>query len=625
MKRFSAIVFLFTLVVFAMPVWAAPAATAKFSDIITRSPVIDTRSFTGQSYLSATTFAAQSSTLKKVILTNNFVVDGTVTVEVNVATEVIAGAKFVKGTAGKIVFRGPFICPLTQQAFEGFSPGDITFEKGSVAEVSPLWWGGNNRNIDDTQTAISIQSAFTSNVHRIVFPEGDYRMGNTNATYSATSGEKAGISVVGLGTYRTTRIIYTGAGYAFNFIGDGTEGTSPLTRFFMENLWFDGEGNTTSDGGVNIQRSYIVDLNRVQISKFEKDGAIQLNVRNTFNFIFRNGQISGSYPAAGGGYGVVIGSDTPNEWNTSNVQIVNSLIQRNKYYGLLILQAANVFDNLLLDNVSIGNNGLGGKGPLVSNGTAVGGSIFSDSPNINNIEIRNIHFESAGYDYSNPGIIALRTHLDLRNCRNVRIANNSFQDANTHINLEDVQDFTIENNKIYETGNYSNLTAATAIKIARVDGVSNGRMGQNTIYFDNIETPYNIDSSSYVDTGYINADEAQWSGLYYPNPMIWRGSTVVRRGVNTDHAYPYFNQMYVTPDGVNWLRYVLSGKRYEEATAMPSSGAYNIGDFVRKIDTSAVSGSAGSRYIVFGWYRLTTGSSHVANTDWVEVRTLTGQ
>jgi hypothetical protein len=59
------------------------------------------------------------------------------------------------------------------------------------------------------------------------------------------------------------------------------------------------------------------------------------------------------------------------------------------------------------------------------------------------------------------------------------------------------------------------------------------------------------------------------------------------------------------------------------STAVPTSGTYLTGWVV--INTApTVQGTAGSRYIVNGWTRITSGSSHVLNTDWVEMRSLTG-
>ena len=58
-------------------------------------------------------------------------------------------------------------------------------------------------------------------------------------------------------------------------------------------------------------------------------------------------------------------------------------------------------------------------------------------------------------------------------------------------------------------------------------------------------------------------------------------------------------------------------------SAMPTTGSYQQGDYVLN-SAPAVAGGAGSRYVVRGWTRLTTGSAHVLNTDWVEDRGLTG-
>ncbi len=61
----------------------------------------------------------------------------------------------------------------------------------------------------------------------------------------------------------------------------------------------------------------------------------------------------------------------------------------------------------------------------------------------------------------------------------------------------------------------------------------------------------------------------------------------------------------------------------KDGTAMPTSGKYVTGHIVKK-SNPVVAGSGGSQYIITGWYRLTTGTGHVLNTDWAEMRTLTG-
>jgi hypothetical protein len=58
-------------------------------------------------------------------------------------------------------------------------------------------------------------------------------------------------------------------------------------------------------------------------------------------------------------------------------------------------------------------------------------------------------------------------------------------------------------------------------------------------------------------------------------------------------------------------------------TSIPTAGSYKQGDFVRKSNL-AEAGAGGSKYVITGWLRLTNGSAHVLNTDWVEARVLTG-
>ena len=65
------------------------------------------------------------------------------------------------------------------------------------------------------------------------------------------------------------------------------------------------------------------------------------------------------------------------------------------------------------------------------------------------------------------------------------------------------------------------------------------------------------------------------------------------------------------------------GVNVRNSSGMPSTGKYLTGTVVPARNNSPA-GSAGSQYIVTGWVRRTTGSSHVLNTDWSELRCLTG-
>ncbi len=58
-------------------------------------------------------------------------------------------------------------------------------------------------------------------------------------------------------------------------------------------------------------------------------------------------------------------------------------------------------------------------------------------------------------------------------------------------------------------------------------------------------------------------------------------------------------------------------------SSVPTSGTWKKGDFVRNTSPTEA-GSAGSKYVVIGWIRITSGSGNVLNTDWVACRCLTG-
>ena len=58
------------------------------------------------------------------------------------------------------------------------------------------------------------------------------------------------------------------------------------------------------------------------------------------------------------------------------------------------------------------------------------------------------------------------------------------------------------------------------------------------------------------------------------------------------------------------------------ASAQPTTGSWIAGDFVEN-STKSELGTAGSKYVLQGWDRMTTGPTNVA-TDWLQRRTLTG-
>jgi hypothetical protein len=74
---------------------------------------------------------------------------------------------------------------------------------------------------------------------------------------------------------------------------------------------------------------------------------------------------------------------------------------------------------------------------------------------------------------------------------------------------------------------------------------------------------------------------------------------------------------------VNALSEGRASARYGALTAPPTAGTYAQGDYIDNSNPTKL-GIALSRYVIYGWKRLTNGSTHVLNIDWVEDRRLTG-
>lgn len=102
--------------------------------------------------------------------------------------------------------------------------------------------------------------------------------------------------------------------------------------------------------------------------------------------------------------------------------------------------------------------------------------------------------------------------------------------------------------------------------------------------------------------------------FYITNPgTTWQFG----RGVNQ----PY--KMWFPGDGIVLGPDEGNSRHLTYAAVMPTSGTYAKGDTVLN-NNPTVTGAASSQYTVTGWKRMVTGSAHVLNTDWVEMRALTG-
>lgn len=98
-------------------------------------------------------------------------------------------------------------------------------------------------------------------------------------------------SIIGLGN-GMVEIEYTGAGYLFQAVSENPALTTkaPIDLHF-ENIRIDGYGNTTSDGGINVDGGYFVNFDRVEVRRFAKVGAVGVRLHNSFSIEFARSNV----------------------------------------------------------------------------------------------------------------------------------------------------------------------------------------------------------------------------------------------------------------------------------------------------------------------------------------------
>ncbi|MNF53961.1 hypothetical protein D3C84_353700 [compost metagenome] len=497
------------------------------------------------------------------------------------------GARMVGYTPG---YPGP--------GFEGGDVGKVLDEKVAITRFGVKPGLSGNTNSIKAQMALerTANEGFTLEI-----PNGEYDFAGPLYVDHTLVSDSAGVDIVGLGSMRNNKIKYSGPGHWLSVTGQGKEDDSPITRFKMRNFWIYGGDNVLSDGGIYIDRCYIVRVEDVSSSGWGKVGAHAAEFRNVFNFELSGGNYANGFPGSSGDAVVVVGSKNSgngDEWNTSNVTLRNTLLQHGMY-GLKVEHDGNIFDNLTLDNVSFGKNALW--------------NVYTDTPNINNIGIRQGHFESPGYNGSSvPN--AGSGHIKIHRATCVDIGTVSFQDALTYFDFDSVRAFDIgRGNKYFETGYYA-LAGSTLLKIRTTYGNCIGAWGENEIRFDQIDkpfdfvetAPYRIDVARRARTKVV---ESFWDSEIYMNPKAYQGTVINRY----QSANAPFDQMIT--DGASWYRSMISSMYKGERIGIPTTNENQGSFYLNKNGT--LQGEPGAKYIVFGWYSLGGGS-------WQPMRFLTG-
>ena len=153
------------------------------------------------------------------------------------------------------------------------------------------------------------------------------------------------------------------------------------------------------------------------------------------------------------------------------------------------------------------------------------------------------------------------------------------------------------------------LLSPTTIKIVgtRIDGSSgthtrcvfDGGQGNSTLHIGDGSELIGATYESYRWDGGVTGGNKE----YISREAVIEGATTA---VNARGVHSFYQQKYVYP-----------------STSMPTTGSFKAGDEVTNM-FKQIQGVAGSRYVITSWLRVTTGSSHVLNVDWVAQKVPTG-
>lgn len=419
--------------------------------------------------------------------------------------------------------------------------------------------------------------------------------------------DQRGVSIVGCAT-RRNRLLYTGTGHFLNITGLGIEDNTPITQFELSNFRITGQNNPTSIGGIYLDRVNRAKLYGISCDSFANAASRLIEIRNYFNVDLEKFNISGGGSLPQGQYGLVYGSKNSgagDEWNSSNLKVHNGLIQRMGGKGAVLIHDGNICDNVQFEHVSFGGNALG--------------SLSCVSSNMRNLAIQNCHFESAGKQPDGSFVAA--THINVALITGLEIKNNDMKDAQIHMAIDQVKAFDIGLNNISEAGVYT-IDNSVGVQVTGIaNNRSSGRIANNNVYTTQIDQPYTADEYSAVDPGTHEVTEGAWSSVYANKPGYYGKNLLFRKELNLSNPDSQFDQVWLSPQ-TQWLRVMLSTRHVGWGSTFPTVGGYTQGDLVLNEAPALVNN--GTPYTTLGWRRLTTGSAHVAGTDWVGIRCLTG-
>lgn len=216
---------------------------------------------------------------------------------------------------------------------------------------------------------------------------------------------------------------------------------------------------------------------------------------------------------------------------------------------------------------------------FASAGIDISSTSTTTLPRLVDVDINNVTIENG--DASVPQVnISADGSVRIRNSRFNKSAYYAIVATNPS-----TADITVSNNEILN----ANYNVASVVPIVAMETSGRFECNNNTIGVDDaLAVPLANFSLTGVGTAKING-----------NTFV--GAQAMFGGASTQ---PVFTTLF-------------------DSAALPINGAWQRGSIVTN-SLPAEAGGGGSKYIITGWSRVVTGTGNVLNTDWFQMRTLTG-
>lgn len=431
---------------------------------------------------------------------------------------------------------------------------------------------------------------------------------NNLANYSVLKLEDLiNVKVTG-GTILGERAEHTGTtgewGHGINILGC----TDVEIKTNVKDCWGDGVyigKSSLIPQSKNIKIDVVADNNRRQgMSVVSVDN---LEVRGTYK------NTNGTSPAAG------IDLE-PNAGDiVNNVKLLGVNLINNVGGGIDILNSTNV----ILDGVyAEGNN---------NNVFVFGGAVVS-TVQINNSILYNGIASNIKFDDKVDVQLSSST---LKHLQGIVGGNLLFGNTPTNRKVK------VSNCKLYNNGKYNfrwttgdtiselvfeNLTVFNSggVYTDIISGKADSVMRNSEFIMESDFVNINLDSENalYINTIGFALENCKFKNKTANNAKLGDASRVSPKNCTFDQ---YFNFAIdgVLQTGYYSGFYEYNGVKMYIRSSRPTSGSFKTGDIILTTDTYEY-GTSPNKYLLMGWKRITTGSGHVLNTDWKEMRCLTG-